>query len=129
VPYRGYVERVTSIKSKEQQMHSLIIGIVLSFIVTWGLLLWLVFRVELSVGLASLILRKEFVMSQELDALTAQVQANEDLEASAITLIQGIAAQLVAAKDDPAKIAALAASLNTSASALSAAIVANTPAA
>jgi hypothetical protein len=57
------------------------------------------------------------------------VQANEDLEASAITLIQGIAAQLEAAKEDPAKVQALAESLKASASNLSAAIVANTPAA
>jgi hypothetical protein len=61
--------------------------------------------------------------------LSAQVQENQDLEASAITLIQGIAAQLEAAKEDPAKVQALAESLKASAANLSAAIVANTPAA
>jgi hypothetical protein len=74
------------------------------------------------------ILSEEKTMSLELDTLTAQVQANEDLEASAIMLIQGIAAQLIAIKDDPAKIAALADSLKASAASLSDAIVANTPA-
>ena len=67
-------------------------------------------------------------MSAELDALTAQVTENESLEQSAITLIQGIAAQLAAAKDDPVKIQALADSLHTSASALADAITANTKA-
>jgi hypothetical protein len=71
----------------------------------------------------------QFDMSTQLDALTAQVTANESLENSAITLIQGIAAQLAAIKDDPAKIQALANSLKTSADSLSAAIIANTPAA
>lgn len=64
-----------------------------------------------------------------LDALTAQVKANTDVEASAVVLIQGIAAQLAAAATDPVAVAALAAQLKGSADALSAAIVANTPAA
>ena len=68
-------------------------------------------------------------MSLELDALTAQVTENESLEQSAITLIQGIAAQLAAAKDDPVKIQALADSLKGSAASLADAITANTPAA
>jgi hypothetical protein len=42
-------------------------------------------------------------------------------------LIQGIAAQLLALKDDPAKIAALSAALKASADNLAAAITANTP--
>ncbi len=72
--------------------------------------------------------RKEEAMGEELDALTAQVTANESLEQSAITLIEGIAAQLTGAKEDPAKVQALSDSLKTSAAALSAAIAANTPA-
>ena len=71
---------------------------------------------------------KEETMSAELDALTVQVTANTNVENSAILLIQGIAAQLVAIKDDPAKITALSTSLKTSADALAAAITANTPA-
>jgi cell division septum initiation protein DivIVA len=86
-------------------------------------------KLDLIIFLLKTLLRKEHVMSQELEALQAQVQENTDLEASAITLIQGIAAQLEAAKEDPAKVQALAESLKASAANLSAAIVANTPAA
>lgn len=68
-------------------------------------------------------------MSKELDDLTAQVQRNGDVEASAVTLIQGIAQQLKDAQNDPAAVAALAASLGAQADALAAAVAANTPAA
>ena len=68
-------------------------------------------------------------MADDLANLQAQVQANTDVESSAITLIQGIAAQLAAAKNDPVRIQALSTQLKTSADALGAAIVANTPAA
>ena len=71
--------------------------------------------------------QKEEIM--DLAALTAQVTQNTTVEQSAITLIQGLAAQLVANANDPAAIAALAASLNTSATSLAAAVTANTPAA
>jgi len=64
-----------------------------------------------------------------LDDLTTQVAANTSAEQSAITLINGLAAQIAANATDPAKIAALASQLKTSADALGAAIVANTPAA
>ena len=64
-----------------------------------------------------------------LAALTAQVTANTTVESSAVTLIQGLAAAVQAAAGDPAKLAALVTSLNKSATALSAAITANTPAA
>lgn len=65
----------------------------------------------------------------DLTALTAQVAQNTSVEASAVTLIQGLAAQLAAAGTDPAALAALQSQLNTSATALAAAITANTPAA
>jgi len=67
-------------------------------------------------------------MSAEFDALTAQVAANDDAEASAIQLIQNIAA-LLANNPTPAQVSALAANLKASADALGAAVVANTPAA
>ncbi len=72
--------------------------------------------------------KDEKTMSKALEALAAQVKANTDLEQSAISLIAGISEQLQEAKDDPAKIAELAATLKTSASTLGAAILANTPA-
>jgi hypothetical protein len=70
---------------------------------------------------------KEEAMSKELDSLTAEVQATVTLEQSAITLINGLAAQIVALKDDPAALQALSESLTTQATALSVAITANTP--
>ncbi len=61
-----------------------------------------------------------------LDDLTTQVAANTTVEGSAVTLIQGLAAQLAAAGTDPTKLAALQASLKTSADALAAAVAQNT---
>lgn len=68
-------------------------------------------------------------MKTELAHLTAQVKANEEAEASAIVLINGIADRITAAQGDPAQVAALAAELKDSADRLGAAVVANTPAA
>jgi len=67
-------------------------------------------------------------MSVEFDALTAQVAANTSAEASAVILIEAIAKQL-AGNPTPAQVSALSAQLKTSADALGAAVVANTPAA
>lgn len=67
-------------------------------------------------------------MSIELDNLEKQVRQNSDLETSAVTLIQGLADQIKAARDDPAKLDALTTELKTKADALAAAITANTPA-
>jgi hypothetical protein len=79
--------------------------------------------------LLTAITAQEKTTKMTLEELSAQVKANTDTEASAITLIDGIAAQLASAKNDPAKIQALADSLKTSAASLSADIVANTPSA
>ena len=68
-------------------------------------------------------------MSAQLDALTAQVKANTDVEASAIVLIKGLADQIAAVKTDPVALQALSDSLKASAGTLSDAITANTPAA
>jgi hypothetical protein len=65
----------------------------------------------------------------KLADLKTQVEKNTAIEESAVTLIKGIAAQLAAAKDDPAAIQALADELAASGADLSAAITANTPAA
>jgi uncharacterized protein YigA (DUF484 family) len=74
-------------------------------------------------------LREEHrTMSAELDALTAQVAETNDVEQSAIVLLNGLAAQLAAIANDPAAIAALADSLHVKSDELAAAVVANTPA-
>lgn len=64
-----------------------------------------------------------------LDALTAQVAASVTVEQSAIALITGLAAQVLATAGDAPAANALAASLQSSAAALAAAVAANTPAA
>ena len=70
---------------------------------------------------------KEKHMTKELDVLQAAVEENTSLDNSIITLVDGLAVQIAALKDDPAKLAALAASLKASSAAISAAITANTP--
>lgn len=65
----------------------------------------------------------------DLTALTAQVAQNTSVIGSALTLIQGFAAQLAAAGTDPAKLADLTAQLKAQDDALAAAVAANTPAA
>jgi hypothetical protein len=76
----------------------------------------------------SLIRQGEIVMA-DLTQITAQVAANTSVEGSAATLIQGLAAQIAAAGTDPVALAALVSQLNTSETALAAAVAANTPAA
>jgi hypothetical protein len=73
--------------------------------------------------------RKESSIMADLEALTSQVQENTTVEASAIALLNGLSEQLAAMATDPVAIANLADQLKASADALSAAIVANTPAA
>lgn len=66
-------------------------------------------------------------LMKELDDLETQVAANTSAEESAVVLLQGLAAQILALKDDPVKLAALANSLKTSGDKLAAAVVENTP--
>ncbi len=66
-------------------------------------------------------------MSAELDALTAQVTRMTNVSASAVTLINGIAARIEAAKSNPVQVQALADELRTDADRLGAAVTANTP--
>ena len=68
-------------------------------------------------------------MAVDLSALEAQVQANTDAESSAVLLLTQLSDLIRQNAADPAKVAELADKLKASAAALSAAIVANTPAA
>lgn len=65
----------------------------------------------------------------DLSDLAAAVEQTNTAELAAETLIQGIADQLEQNQTDPAQVAALANQLRTGATALSQAVVANTPAA
>jgi hypothetical protein len=71
---------------------------------------------------------KEEHMSKELDALEVAVSENTSLDDSIIVLVNDLAAQIVAMKDDPVKLQALADSLTAKSAALAAAIQANTTA-
>lgn len=65
----------------------------------------------------------------QLDSLTAEVTRNTSVVGSALTLIQGLAAQIQAAGTDPAALATIVASLKANDDQIAAAIAANTPAA
>lgn len=81
------------------------------------------------IGLLTALTAGAQIMSAEMDTLSAQVTQTLTVEQSAVTLIQGLAAQIVDAAGDRTKSLALAGTLKTSADALAAAITANTPAA
>jgi hypothetical protein len=68
-------------------------------------------------------------MTPQLQALTDKVTEMETVEASASALIVNLAAAFVAVKDDPAAIQALADRVTAADASLSAAVIANTPAA
>ena len=71
--------------------------------------------------------RKVSAEMSDLSVLTAEVQANTSVDSSAITLLNGLSAQLALIANDPVAIQALADELNSSSTALAAAVVANTP--
>jgi len=73
------------------------------------------------------ILLKENLMSQELDALIAEVARNTTVEKSALAAIKGLSAKLAEAGDDPVKLAKLRADLAANDDELAAAVTANTP--
>jgi hypothetical protein len=77
--------------------------------------------------LASIQKKEERIMASLLD-LEAAVTENTTLDGSIIELVNGLAVQIDALKTDPVKLAALATSLRASSAAISAAILANTPA-
>jgi hypothetical protein len=65
----------------------------------------------------------------DLTQLTTDVQNETAVDQAAITLIQGLAAQITAAGTDPVALKALTTTMEQNAAALSAAVTANTPAA
>lgn len=73
------------------------------------------------------ILIKETKMSVELDKLEAAVTAENTVIDSAITLINGLAAQIKALANDPVALVALSESIASKSVALSSAVTANTP--
>lgn len=84
-------------------------------------------KLDLILARLTVLHTQEHTIMKELDDLSTQVQANGDVEASAIVLINGIADRIKAAGTDPAKLATLAESLKSHSDSLAAAVLANTP--
>ena len=76
----------------------------------------------------ALISQQEKIMAT-LDQLTADVAADTSAVSSAVTLLTNLTASLKAAGTDPVALKALTDTLEANTAALSAAVVANTPAA
>lgn len=72
------------------------------------------------------LIRQGGIMSQQLEDLKAAVAQEGTVVQSAITLLNGLSAQLAAIKDDPAAIEQLAADVQAQAAALGSAVAANT---
>lgn len=66
--------------------------------------------------------------AQVPQALVDEVTRNKDVDASAIALLNGLAARIESLKQDPVALQALADELKASSSALADAVTANTPA-
>ncbi len=92
----------------------------------WISLLSTVRRIERKIDLLTNMEKTEMA---DLTRLTADVTSNSSAVQSAVVLLQGLKAALDAAGTDPVALAALADSIESSTAALSAAVVANTPAA
>lgn len=71
----------------------------------------------------------EQIMSQEMDQLVAAVTVNTTVDQSVLTFLAGVAQQITDAAGDRAKSLALAAAVKQSTDAVTAALLANTPAA
>jgi hypothetical protein len=71
----------------------------------------------------------EQIMSQEMDQLVSAVETNTTVDQSVLTFLQGVAQQITDAAGDRAKSLQLAATVKASTDAVTAALLANTPAA
>ena len=74
----------------------------------------------------SLIFKNQQNMTSELEILTAAVEKNGSVIESAVTLLNGLKAQLDKAGTDPVALKALSDQLGTETASLAAAVVANT---
>jgi hypothetical protein len=86
-------------------------------------------RIKQILALLTALTKGVRTMAANLDDLTSEVERNTSVDQSAITLLEGLKAQLDAAGTDPAALQALKDSLAASSDALAAAVAANTPAA
>jgi hypothetical protein len=75
------------------------------------------------------LLKGAAIMATDLSAIQTAVSNETTVEQSAILLLQKLAAEIKASAADPAAVKALADQINANATALAAAVTANTPAA
>lgn len=85
-------------------------------------------KLDKVLSILQLLVKKGKEIVADLTELQQQVQENTQVEASAITLLNGLAQQIADLKDDPQALQALSDQLKSSGDALAAAIAANTPA-
>ncbi len=83
-------------------------------------------KLDSALNLLHLVLRKEQIIMNDLDAVATDLQELESAEDGVITLLTSISAQLKAAAGDQAKIDSIIASIDASKAKLAAAVVANT---
>lgn len=84
-------------------------------------------KLDVVLSLSRSQLSEAFLMSINLDALTAKVTQIETVDQSALTLLQALADEVRATPATQSAIDALATRIDQSAAALAAAVVANTP--
>ena len=75
------------------------------------------------------LINRAVTMAKELDDLTREVEENNSVIDGAIVLLANLSQMIRDAQNDPAKLAALASSLDSKSNALAEAVAANTPAA
>jgi hypothetical protein len=80
-------------------------------------------------ALLEIILERLIIMATTVDTLVAEVSAQTTVIQSAVTLLQSLHDQIVSAGTDQVALTKLATDLQANTDALSAAVVANTPAA
>jgi hypothetical protein len=73
------------------------------------------------------LMKGQNMASQQFEALKAEVERNTTVDDSIKTLVESLAAQIQANKDDPAALQALADQLRTSSDSVVAVVNANTP--
>lgn len=95
----------------------------------WAKLVTMELRQRQQTALLTSIIIGEQIMSQEMDQLVAAVTTNTTVDQSVLTFLQGVAQQITDAAGDRAKSLQLAATVKASTDAVTAALLANTPAA
>ncbi|HEV2557973.1 MAG TPA: hypothetical protein VGU45_05045 [Microvirga sp.] len=82
-------------------------------------------RLDMVIDLLFALLEEQKIMQERLEELRAEVERAKSVNASVKTLIEGMAARLEAAADDPEEVAAIIQDLRSSTDEIAAAVEAN----